>query len=511
MPRCSIVNRARAFAAVDLGAESGRVALGRLDGEHVSLEIVHRFANHPVWLNDGLHWDLVKLFDDSLDGIARAAERERLDGIGVDAWGVDYALLDATERVLGLPFHYRDRRTEGMVAAAHAKVSREVLYARTGIQTMPINTIFQLMSEADSPAVRAAERLAFVPDLFGVWMTGRLVNEATVASTSGLLGAEDGRWAQDLIAQLGLPASPFTRDPVEPATAVGPLLSRHDDACGNGAGATLWTVAGHDTASAFVAVPLRGPRDAVLSSGTWSLLGTESERPFLGARALEYNLTNERGVGGRTRLLRNVMGLWLLQECRRAWARAGASADYEQLMALAEAADPNVALFDPDDEALLVPGEMPARLRQACSAGTQSPPTAPGAMVRSILTSLACKYRFVLERLQLVTGRTFDLLHVVGGGARNRLLCQLTADLTGLPVLAGPVEATALGNVLVQAIAVGEIADLTQARELSARSSERTHHEPRAATQSAELYARFLAVTRLRANDRDHAVASWTT
>ena len=501
------MSRTRAFAAVDLGAESGRVALGRLDGEQITLEIVHRFPNHPVWLNDGLHWDLLKLFDDSLDGIARAVEIERLDGIGVDAWGVDYALLDAGDRVLGLPFHYRDRRTDGMVAAAHAKVSREALYARAGIQTMPINTIFQLMSEADSAAARAAEHLAFVPDLFGLWMTGRLVNEATIASTSGLLGAEDGRWARDLIAQLGLPEAPFATDPVEPGIRVGPLLSRHHEAYGRAAATTVWTVAGHDTASAFVATPLRGPRDAVLSSGTWSLLGTESDRPFLDARALEHNLTNERGVGGRTRLLRNVMGLWLLQECRRAWERAGLTADYEQLMALAEAADPNVALLDPDDAALLAPGDMPARLTQACRVGQQSPPSEPGEIVRSILASLACKYRFALERLQRVTGRTFDVLHVVGGGARNRLLCQLTADLTGLLVFAGPVEATSLGNVLVQAMAVGEVSDLTQARELAAASSERTQHEPQAATQSAELYERFLTVTGLGVDDRDHAIA----
>ena len=283
--------------------------------------------------------------------------------------------------------------------------------------------------------------------------------------------------------------------------------SRHDEAAGRAARARVWTVAGHDTASAFVAAPLRGPRDVVLSSGTWSLIGTESDEPFLGARALEYNLTNERAVGGRTRLLRNVMGLWLLQECRRVWERVGAPADYEQLMRLAEAADPNVALFDPDDESLLAPGEMPARLSESCSGGAQFPPTEPGEIVRSILTSLACKYRFVLERLQRVTGRTFDVLHIVGGGARNRLLCQLTANLTGLPVFAGPVEATALGNVLVQAIAVGEVADLTQVRELSAASSERTRLEPRAASHSAELYERFLSVTGLGANDPDHAIA----
>jgi rhamnulokinase len=372
---------------------------------------------------------------------------------------------------------------------------------------MPINTMFQLLAEADSPAALAADRLAFIPDLFGLWMTGELVNEATIASTSGLLSARDGRWARDLVAQLGLPEAPFTHDPVEPGTPIGTLLSRHDDACGRATRARVWAVAGHDTASAFVAAPLRGPRDAVLSSGTWSLVGTETEEPFLDATALEYNLTNERGVGGRTRLLRNVMGLWLLQECRRAWERAGNAMDYEQMLTLAQSADPNVALFDPDDDLLLSPGDMPARVRAVCENDAEAPPTEPGDVVRSMLTSLACKYRFVLERLVRVTGQPFDVLHIVGGGARNQLLCQLTADLTGLPVFAGPVEATALGNVLVQAIATGEVADLTQARELSAASTERVRHEPQASAQSAELYDRFLTVTGLASDDRDHAIA----
>lgn len=500
------MSSARTFAAVDLGAETGRVAVGRLDGERVSLEVVHRFTNRPVWLNDGLHWDLPKLFADSLEGIARAAAKQPLDGVGVDAWGVDYALLDASRHVLGLPFHYRDPRTEGMIAAAHARVSRETLYERTGIQTMPINTVFQLLSEADTPAARAADRLAFIPDLFNLWMTGELVNELTIASTSGLLAATDGRWARDLVGALGLPPAPFAHDPQEPGRSVGTLLSRHDDACGRAARARVWTVAGHDTASAFVAASLRGPSDAVLSSGTWSLLGTETEQPLLDARALQYNLTNERGVGGRTRLLRNVMGLWVLQECRRAWEREGAAADYEQLLALAEAADPEVALFDPDVESLLAPGEMPSRVRAACEREGQSPPSEPGELVRSMLTSLACKYRYVLERLQLVTGRSFELLHIVGGGARNRLLSQLTADLTGLVVLAGPIEASALGNVLVQAIATGEVADLAQARALAAASAQRERYEPQATERSAELYERFLAVTGLGADDRDPAI-----
>ena len=497
----------RAFAAVDLGAGSGRVALGRFEGEQVRLEIVHRFGNQPVWLNDGLHWDLPRLFADALDGIAQAASRQPLDGIGVDAWGVDYGLLDPSRRLLGLPYHYRDRRTDGMIAVAHGKVTREALYARTGIQTMPINTVFQLLAEAGTPAALAADRLAFIPDLFGLWMTGELVNEATVASTSGLLSASDGRWAGELVAQLGLPEAPFTHDPVEPGGPIGTLLSRHDETCGRAARARVWAVAGHDTASAFVAATLRGPRDAVLSSGTWSLVGTETEQPFLDAGALEYNLTNERGVGGRIRLLRNVMGLWVLQECRRAWERAGGPSDYEGLLALAEVTDANVPLFDPDDDSLLAPGEMPARVRAACDLSAQSPPSDPGEIVRSILTSLACKYRFVLERLGRVTGRSFDVLHIVGGGSRNRLLCQLTANLTGLPVFAGPVEATALGNVLVQAIATGEVADLTQARELSAASTERTRFEPQDTVQSAELYARFLTITGLASNDRDHAIA----
>ena len=432
-----------------------------------------------------------------------------LDGIGIDAWGVDYALLDADHRVLGLPFHYRDRRTDGMVAAAHARVSRETLYARTGIQTMPINTIFQLMSEVDSPAARGAQRLAFVPDLLGLWMTGELVNEATIASTSGLLGAEDGRWARDLIARLGFPEAPFAHDPVESGTPVGTLLSRHDDACGEAAGATVWTVAGHDTASAFVAAPVQGPRDAVLSSGTWSLIGTESDRPFLDAQALEYNLTNERGMAGRTRLLRNVMGLWLLQECRRGWERAGTPADYDQLMPLAEAADPNVALFDPDDEALLAPGgDMAARVREACTAGAQAPPNEPGEIVRSIFTSLACKYRFVLERLQRVTGTD-----VRGAPRRRRRSAQSSCCASSRPTSPGcpcsPVRSRRrrLGTSWCRRSPSARWPIWRRRAHSPPPPGHGRDMTPRAANESDELYERFLSVTGLGVNDRDDAVA----
>ena len=501
------MSSSRVFAAVDLGAHSGRVALGRLERGRVALEVVHRFGNQPVWLNDGLHWDLLRLFADALDGLARAAAAAPLDGIGVDAWGVDYALLDASDRLLGTPFHYRDRRTESMIARVHARVPREELYARTGIQTMPINTVFQLMSEADSAAARAAQRIALVPDLFNLWLTGELVNELTIASTTGLLDATSGQWARELIARLALPEAPFAgSDPVEPGLELGPVLSRYELGTREGR-ARVWTVAAHDTASAFVATPLRSPAEAVLVSGTWSLLGVELDAPCLGAAAAAVNLTNERGVDGRIRLLRNVMGLWLLQQCQRAWEQAGAISDDAQLLALAQDAVPEVALFDPDSDALLEPGDMPPRIVDACRSSGQSAPSGQGELVRSILVSLACKYRFVLEQLQPVTGTAIELLHVVGGGVRNSLLCQLTADISGLPLLAGAVEASALGSVLVQARAAGELGSLAEMRELAEASAEPVRYEPRAAKQSNETYARFVAVTGLGSGNREHALA----
>jgi rhamnulokinase len=488
----------RAFAAVDLGAESGRVVLGRLDGSTVSLEVAHRFTNRSVQLPDGIHWNLLSLFSDTLEGLARAAAHAPLSGIGIDAWGVDYALLDGSSRVLGLPFHYRDPRTDGMVERVHQLVSREELYSVAGIQTMQINTIFQLMADVDRSATRLAERLGLVPDLFGLWLTGVLANEVTAASTTGLLDASTGGWAREIIARLGFPAAPFSGDPVAPGTLLGPVLSRHRDVAGTATDVPVLTVAGHDTASAFVATPIRSPRALVLSSGTWSLLGVELAAPSLGPEASALNLTNERGIDGTTRLLRNVMGLWLVQECRRCWRLAGASSEYEELQLLASQARPDIALFDPDQDVLLSPGDMPSRIQALCTAAGQRAPETPGETIRSILVSLACKYRYVIERLQLVIGYEFDVIHVVGGGVRNELLCQLTADLTGLPVVAGPEEATALGNVLVQARAVGELGgSLAELREVAAASSKTVYYEPADGAQPEEIYARFLAATGL--------------
>jgi rhamnulokinase len=458
-----------AYAAVDLGAESGRVALGRLVGGRVRLEEVHRFANRPVRLPDGLHWNLLTLFTEALDGLRRAGP---LRGIGVCSWGVDYALLDGAGRVLGLPYHYRDARTEGMVERAHARVPREELYAVTGIQTMPINTVFQLLADEGAPALAAAEGIALVPDLFNLWLTGELANESTAASTTGLLDARSGQWARGLIRRLGLPPAPFAGDTVEPGTTLGER-----------AGVPVHAVGGHDTASAFAAAPLRSRRAAILSSGTWSLLGVELDTPRLGDDAAGFNLTNERGIEGTIRLLRNVMGLWLLQECRREWG----DPEYEELQRLAEEARPDVPLFDPDDDAFLAPGDMPERIAAACDPA----PEGRGEVVRSILTSLACKYRLVLERLEAVTGREVDVVHVIGGGARNELLCRLTADICGVPVLAGPVEATALGNVLVQARADGELASLADMRAVAAASAEPRDYEP--SGDGDETYDRFLS------------------
>jgi len=466
------------FAAVDLGAESGRVVLGRLDGERVTLEVAHRFQNRPVRLPDGLRWNLLALFSEALAGL-RGLEAQ-LRGIAVDTWGVDYALLDGDGRVLGLPFHYRDSRTDGMIAQAHELVPRAELYAATGIQTMPINTVFQLLADAGTPA---AARIALVPDLLSYWLCGAFANEVTNASTTGLLDARSGGWARELIARLGLPAAPFAGEPVEAGTTLGRVLAHHE------IDGEVHAVASHDTASAFVAAPLRGPRAAILSSGTWSLLGLELDAPVLTDRAREYNLTNERGVDGTIRLLRNVMGLWIVQECRRCWG----DTSYDELHELAAAARADVPLFDPDDDRFLASGDMPERIAAACAELGQPRPEGRGEIVRSALVSLACKYRLVVERLERAAGVEVEVVHVIGGGARNELLCRMTADLLGRPVLAGPVEATALGNVLMQARAVGELGSLAQIRAVAAASVDPVVYEP--AGDAGETYQRFLSVT----------------
>ncbi len=492
------------LAAVDLGAESGRVVVGGFDGETVSLDVCHRFANRPLWLPDGLHWNLPDLFSQTLHGLGAAAADGALDGVGIDTWGCDYALLDGDRRLLGLPFSYRDERTSvPNMERAHARVGRDELYARTGIQTIPINTVYQLATEAEAggSAARVAEHIALVPDLLGCWLTGTLANEMTIASTTGLLEAHGREWALDLVARLGLPAAPFSEEVVAPGFELGPVLERHAGEAGAASGVPVRTVGAHDTASAFAAAPVTGARSAVLSSGTWSLLGVELPEPELGPDAAAFNLTNERGVCDTVRLLRNVMGLWLVQECRRVWRDQGSDRDYAALQALAARAPANGAVFDPDDESLLHGGDMPGRIAALCTASGQTAPSDDGELVRCILVSLACKYRLVCEQLEHVCERDLDTIHVVGGGARNELLCQLTADICGRDIVIGPVEATALGNVLVQAMALGELGGLDDVRRVVARSVKPRRFEPSAAspTTGNETYQRFLEATGLSA------------
>jgi rhamnulokinase len=503
-----LTSKARVVAAVDLGAESGRVVLGRFDGESIALEVISRFESESLHLQDGRHWNLPGIFTSILRGLGQAvATSGPLDGVGIDTWGVDYALLDEHGRMLGLPYHYRDERTSAEVLArTFERVPQLELYGRTGIQTMPINTIFQLMAEPPGQILEGAARIALIPDLLGLWLTGELVNESTIASTSGLLEAGSSTWARDLVERLGLPSKPFAGEVTDPGVALGSVLAAHRDKVGAAVGAPVWVVAGHDTASAFVAAPVSEPDAAILSSGTWSLLGLEVDEPQLGPGAAAFNLTNERGIDGRTRLLRNVMGLWLMQECRREWRLAGEEYDYEELQRLAASADEG-CLFDPDDDALLRGGAMPELIAAACRGCGQEPPVSAGELARSILVSLACKYRFVLERLQSVSGRHPTVIHAVGGGVRNKLLCQLTADITGLRVLAGPEEATALGNVLVQARALGEVGSLAQMRELVSRGTSVVRYEPKGARRDDETYGRFLALTGLGSATKAQAAA----
>ncbi len=479
------------LAAVDLGAQSGRVAVARYDGARLELETVHRFVNRRLWLPGGLYWNAPQLFADTLDGLALAAADGPLAGVGVDSWGCDYALLDADNRMLGLPYHHRDRaRTApGIQELAFARVPRHELYARTGIQTMPINTVFQLVADAARPVAALAARIALIPDLIGLWLTGTLCNELTAASTTGLLEARAPRWALDLVARLGIPAAPFAGELTAPGVELGPVHAGHD-AAGPAAGSVVRTVGGHDTASAFAAAGYLGPGTAVLSSGTWSLLGVELDEPLLSPAAEACNLTNERGIAGTVRLLRNVMGMWLLEE-----VRAEYGATHEEMLAAATAVGPDVPLFDPDAGSLLHPGAMSDRIAALCTAAHQAPPATRGELVRSILCSLACKYRLVVEQLESVTGRRIERVQIVGGGSRNGVLCQITADVLEREVLAGPVEATLRGNVLVQLLATGEVTTLAQMRELSGRSVPLDRYVPATDGAGDAIYRRFLEVT----------------
>jgi rhamnulokinase len=465
-------------AAVDLGATSGRVIIGHVTPNELSIRPIARFANQPVRTIDGLHWDVLGLYRSTLEGLTAAVREEpELASIGVDSWAVDYALL-RNGRMLGEPFHYRDDRTAAGVAAIHATVPADELYRLNGLQHLPFNTLFQLSADQQAGMLGAANTMLLVPDLISFWLTGVQVAERTNASTTGLLNLDGASWNDSLIDRLGFPRS-LLRELAEPGSALGSLLPEVADALGSTRRIAVTTVGSHDTASAIVAVPATDEHFAYISCGTWGLVGVELERAVVSEMSRHANFTNEGGVDGRVRYLHNVMGLWLLSECVRTWERAGESIDLPALLAQAGAVTTAVPAFDANDPGFMAPGDMPRRIEDYCRGHDLPVPGTRAELIRSIILSLATAFAAAIEQAGELSGTTLSVIHLVGGGAQNELLCQLTADLAGRPVVAGPVEATAIGNVLVQARAHGFVhGSLESLRALVRRSYSPTVYMP---------------------------------
>jgi rhamnulokinase len=479
--------------AFDLGAESGRGILGTFDGAKLSLDVVHRFPNGPVRVLEHLYWDPLRLFDEMKQALRQvAAKHGRVDSIGVDTWGVDFALLGRGDVLLGNPRHYRDPHTETILDETFARVPRGEIFRQTGIQFMRFNSLFQLLAlkRDGSPVLEHAQAFLMMPDLFHFWLTGVKANELTNATTSQCYDPTARRWAAPLLERLALPAGIF-QSLVQPGSKLGTLRPSVVQETGLPAAAVILP-ATHDTGSAVAAVPAEGSSWCYLSSGTWSLMGAEIAQPIIDGRALRFNFTNEGGVNGTIRLLKNIMGLWLVQECRRAWERAGKTYSYEELTHLAEASSPFASLVDPDDASFILPGNMVEAVAAFCKNSGQPVPVEPGPVIRCCLESLALRYRWVLERLEELVGRGIDVIHIVGGGSQNQLLNQLTADCCNRLVVAGPVEATAIGNLLVQALGLGFVSDLADARQLVRRSFPVQRFEPRQAERWSEPWQRFL-------------------
>jgi len=457
-----------AFGAVDLGASSGRVVVGRVGADRLDLTTAHRFTNQPVRAGGTLHWDVLTLYAGILSGLRAAGP---VDSVGIDSWAVDYGLLDATGALLGNPVHYRDARTDGWRATAE-RLGEQRLYATTGLQQLPFNTLYQLAAAAGTPQLAAARQLLLIPDLVAYWLTGEVGAEETNASTTQLYDVRTRQWAADLIADAGLPPALFP--PLRrPGDRIGPVRA---DA-GLPYSTEVVAVGSHDTASAVVGVPADGTDFAYISCGTWSLVGVELDAPVLSEASRLANFTNEGGVDGTIRYLRNVMGLWLLQECLREWG----DTDLDELLAAAATEPAFGAVVDADDPVFLPPGGMPDQIAAYCRRTGQPAPKTRPALVRCIMDSLALAHRRAVRAAVDLSGRDVSVVHLVGGGARNALLCQLTADACGLPVLAGPVEATAVGNVLVQARAAGAVrGDLAALRKLVRETHELRRYEPRA-------------------------------
>ena len=485
------------YLAADLGASNGRVLLARWDGARFALEELHRFPNGPVDLLGRLHWNTLGLFGEIKAGMARYAAQTGapLAGVGIDTWGVDFALLDRNGKLLGNPFHYRDARNNGMMEAAFAEVPSAEIFGKTGIQFMQINTLFQLfaMRYHSDAQLELADTLLMMPDLLHYWLTGRKAAEYTIASTSQMLDARSRGWATGLLARLGLPTH-ILPPIVEPGAVLGPILPAIMAEAGLSGQVPVIAPGSHDTASAVAAVPGLDPRSVYISSGTWSLMGLEIPEPIIDEKSRSLNFTNEGGVANTIRLLKNIGGLWLLQECRRQWQREGHAYGWPELMALAAGAPPFQAIVDPDAPDFLSPGHMVDAICAYCRASGQVQPETVGQVVRCCLESLALRYRWVLEALEELVGYRLETVRIVGGGSQNRLLSQFAADACQRPVVAGPAEATALGNVMVQAIATGHLASIAEGRAAIAASVQPEVFEPGPAAGWDEAYARFDAL-----------------
>lgn len=478
--------------AVDLGAGSGRVVAGIYDGACLELDELNRFPNDPIKETDGWHWNFNELFTRIKHGIARAMKKyaEAVVSVGVDTWGVDYGLLDAKGELLGAPFQYRDSRTQGMQEIAFRRMPRQEIYQRTGIQFMFFNTLFQLLAEANSSVrFEKAERLLFMPDLIHYFLTGVGVNEKSIASTGQLLNPHTQTWEHDVINAMNLPGKIFGKL-VDAGTVLGELLP--DVAVEVGARKLqVITPAGHDTASAVVGVPAEESEPVFLSSGTWSLMGRELNRPVISGESYQATFSNEGGVLNTTRFLKNIAGMWLLQESKRVWDAAGKSVSYSDLIAQAEKSSPLNTFIDPDAEDFQAPANMPDAIAAFCHRTGQTAPIDFGAFTRMILESLAFKYRFVKESIARVTGKPIGKIYVVGGGSQNHLLNQFTADALNCTVIAGPVEATSIGNIVMQLYALGEIRSVAEGRALVRRSFKTKKFEPKNTGDWNDAYARF--------------------
>ncbi len=485
----------RNVAAVDLGAESGRVMLARFNGQHLDLEEVHRFANRPVTVREHRFWNILALWDETLTGLRKARKLAgTLDSIGVDTWGVDYGLVDAQGFLLGQPFHYRDSRTDGVMEQVFAGVPRDVLYAWTGIQFLPINTLFQLYAHERMQLGELAHayRLMMIPDLLHSWLCGSLTGEQTNASTTQCWDPIAKAWATNLLNQLSIPTN-MLPPVVEAGTVLGKVLPELQSDLG---ATQVIAPATHDTGSAIAATPAQPSGNwGYISSGTWSLIGVELHRPVMTPEALAANCTNEGGVFGTTRFLRNVMGLWLLQECQRRWARNGHSIDYDTLLADVDDVPPFAALIDPDDARFLAPQDMPAVINTYLQEHGQTPLSAPAAFARCIMESLVLRYCEVFQQISRLTGTPIKTVHILGGGARNARLNQWLADALNVPVIAGPYEATALGNGLMQLVGLGELRNLEEVRAIAQNVPTRVF-SPRTAQLAAwnEAWQRFGAM-----------------